>query len=162
MSTKQISAEDSGMKNFFSEPEVLIIGGGYAIVYLAPGVLGGGYEGENHAVKCFNLNGYKKTLLDKPLRVQRIREVKANVGERRLYVISMADGGAGIPSLYLVDTTEGELWSQSAARMTGARNGKLIVALYPQGEEAGYAETQPIGTIYLDLDRIVSQKIYGE
>ena len=162
MGSKQVIAESSGMKNFFSEPEAMIVGGGYALIYQAPGVTGGGFEGENHAVKCFNINGYKKTLLDKPLRVNRIREVQARIGERRLYVISMADGGAGIPYLYLVDITEGELWRQSAARMTGARNGKLIVALYPQGEEAGYEDAKSIGALYLDLDLIVSQKVYVE
>ena len=162
MGSKQVVAEPAGMKVQFGDPQALIVGGGYAIVYQAPGVKGGGYEGENHAVKCFNINGYKKTLIDKPFRVNRIREVQATVGERRLYVVSMADGGAGIPRLYLVDLTEGELWQQSAARMTGARNGKLIVALYPQGEEAGYEGTKSIGTLYLDLDRLVSQKVYVE
>ena len=157
MGSKQVIAESSGMKVQFGDPEVLVVGGGYAIIYQAPGVTGGGFEGENHAVKYFNINGNKKTLLDKPTRVQRIREVRSNNG-RALYVVSMADGGAGIPSLYLVDLTEGELWSQGAARMTGARNGKLIVALYSQGEEAGYEDAKSVGTIYLDLDQLLREK----
>lgn len=158
MGAKQVIAESSGMKNHFSSPEAMIVGGGYAIIYQAPGVTGGGFEGENHAVKHFDIYGTKKTLFDKPLRVQRLREVRTTKGYP-LYVVSMQDGGAGIPHLYLVDKMKGEIWSKGAARMTGARSGKLIVALYPEGEEAGYEDAKPIGTTYLDLDRIVSNML---
>ncbi len=156
--TKQVIAEPSGMKVQFGDPEALIVGGGYAIIYQTPGTAKYGYEGETHAVKHFDINGTKKTLLNKPLRVQHIREVRTTKGYP-LYIVSMADGGAGIPYLYIVDKMKGEIWGKGAARMSGARSGKLIVALYPEGEEAGYEDTKPIGTIYLDIDRMVSHML---
>ena len=158
MGTKQVIAEKSGMTRFSEEPQALIVGGGYGLIYRAPGSAKGGYEGETHAVKHFNIYGTKTTLLNEPLLVNRIREVRTTKGYP-LYVVSMADGGAGIPYLFLVDKQEGVIWERGAARMTGARNGKLIVALYPEGEEAAYPETKPIGTTYLDLDRMVRQML---
>lgn len=153
MGKRQVIAESSGMKNFLSEPQAMIVGGGHAIIYQAPGTAKSGFEGETQAVKRFDVDGIKATLLDEPLNVFRIRKVETN--RTTLYVVSMQDGGAGIPSLYLIHSMAGVLWKKSAARMTGARNGKLIVAFYPEGEEAGYPDAKPVGTIYLDLERLL-------
>ena len=158
MGKKQVVAEKSGMTNFFGEPQALIVGGGYGLIYQAPGSAPGGFEGETQAVKHFNVNGVKTILLNEPLRVNRIREVRSATGYP-LYVVSMQDGGAGIPSLFLVDRQKGVIWQKFAARLSGNRNGKLVVALYPEGEEAGYENTKAIGTTYLDLDRMVRQML---
>ena len=155
---RQAVAEGSGMSSMVGETQALIVGGGYAIIYKAPGNAKGGYEGETQSVKHFDIYGTKKTLLDKPIRVNRIREVRTTKGYP-LYVVSMSDGGAGIPYVYLVDKMKGEIWGRGAARMTGARNGKLIVAIYPGGEESAYPETKPIGTVYLDLDQMVDNML---
>ena len=157
MGKKQVIAE-SGMSGRFSDPQALIISGGYALIYQAPGTAKGGFEGETQSVKHFDIYGTKTTLLNKPLRLNRIREVESDKGYK-LYVVSMQDGGAGIPYVYLVDRQKGEIWHRFAARMTGARNGKLIVALYPEGEAAGYPDAKPIGTTYLDLDRMVNDML---
>ena len=159
--TKQIVAEPSGMTGPLADPQALIIDGGYAIIYQAPGTAPAGYEGETQSVKHFDVKGARKTLLNEPLQLNRIREVEVNLGSgvrHKLYIVSMQDGGAGIPSLYVVDTGLGLLWKKSAARMSGARNNKLIVALYPPGEEAGYSETQPTRNLYLDLYGLMMQQ----
>lgn len=157
---KQLVAEKSDMTNSFINPQALIVGGGYALIYQAPGTAKGGFEGETSAVKYFDVNGARKTLLNEPLRVNRIREIETSLGyglHHKLYVVSMQDGGAGIPSLYLVDKGLGVIWKKFAARMSSARNDKLIVALYPGGEEAGYEDAKPIGTMYLDLNAVMMQ-----
>ena len=148
--TKEVLVE----KKVPYQPHVLIVDGGYAIIYQTRGSAPGGYENETDAVKRYNVNGVKKTILNKPLNVFRLREVRAK-STRNVYVISMADGGAGISTLYLADFTKGELWEQGAARFAGIRNGKVIVSLYTQGEDG--VDAPPIGNLYLDLDKLLNE-----
>lgn len=153
-----ITGED-GAKPVVAEKSILsrsvkplIIGGGYAILYPVRGTKPG-FEGETTALKYYDVNGYKKVLLDQGLGLDSVREVVSQAGHK-LYVASMSDGGAGIPILYVVEAHLGTIWEKFAARMSGARNGKLVVALYSQGEEAGYEDAKPIGTSTIDLDRV--------
>ncbi len=144
---REVLAEKSGMH---SGSQVLIVDSGYAILYQTRGTATGGYENETHAIKRFDVNGTKKTLLNEPLKVQNLREVRAKKG-RIAYVVSMADGGAGIPTLFVVESTLGKIWQKDAARFSGARNGTVVVALFPDGEDG--VDAPSLGNFYLDLDR---------
>ena len=152
---KQLVAEKSGMTNILANPQALIVGGGYALIYQAPGTASG-FEGETNAVKYFDVNGSKRTLLNQGLSVSRIREVETDLGyglSHKLYVVSMEGGETGIPSLYLVDKQLGVIWKKFGARMSGVRNDKLIIALY--SEQSG---DKRIGSIYLDLYKLMMQQ----
>ena len=137
-------------KNTVYKPQVLIVDGGYAIIYETQGMATGGYEGESRAVKRYDVNGVKTTVLDAPLKLFRLREAKGQ-STRNVYVASMHDGGAGISNVYVFDRNGRQLWSRSAAGFAGTRNGKLVIALYPEGEDGVGAPS--IGTVYLDIDK---------
>lgn len=134
--------------------QALVVDGGYALLYHARGSAQGGYENESEAVRRYDVRGTKKTVLDKPLKVRRLREVRAK-STRPVYVVSMADGGAGISTLYLVDSTKGEIWSRGAAQFESARDGKVTVALYPHGEDG--VDAPSTGKLTLDLDALLDK-----
>ena len=156
-STKNVEMPNAYSKNATGQPEQFLIGeDGSALVYESRGTAKGGYENESAAVKRYHSKGTFSVLLDETLGLDRIREYRSSKG-RTAYVISMADGGAGIPYVYVCSTV-GKVWEKRAVRVSGARNGKLILKRYADGEEAGYPDAKPIATLYMDLDTLLASK----
>ena len=128
---------------------------GAALIYEAkPGNgVKGGYENEKAAVGRYLADEGNYVLMEAPLGLDRIRQYQSRRG-RTVYVVSMSDGGAGIPYVYVCSKTD-EVWNKRAVRLAGARNGKLIMKRYVDGEEAGLPDAKPIGTLYLDMDKLL-------
>lgn len=147
------------MPNYSSPIGNHLIGeNGNALIYAIPTSkdFKGGYENESAGVGRYLAQGDFTILLEAPLNLNRIREYRSKKG-RTAYVVSMADGGAGIPYVY-VCSTRGKVWDKRAVRVAGARNGKLILKRFVDGEEAGYPDAKPIGMLYLDLDTLLAAR----
>ena len=151
------SKKQVAIPNYIGRNSSFVIGeNGAALVYEAvPGQgVKGGYENEKAAVGRYLAEGEFYVLMEAPLGLDRIRQYRSRRG-RTAYVISMSDGGAGIPYVY-VCSTSGEVWNKRAVRVNGVRNGKLILNRYVDSEEAGIEGAKPIGTLYLDLDTLLA------
>ena len=129
---------------------------GAALLYPTPSNGKGGYENEKAGVARYLAQGEFYVLMEAPLRLNSMREYRSRRG-RTAYVISMQDGGAGIPYVY-VCSTQGQTWDKRATRVAGVRNGKLILKQYVDGEESGLENAKPIRTLYLDLDSLLDSK----
>ena len=144
------------MPNYVQRSGSYLIGeNGKAVVYeTSPSKdFKGGYENESAAVGRYLAEGEFYVLMEAPVGLDRIRYYRSRKG-RTAYVVSMSDGGAGIPYVYVCSTT-GKTWDKRAVRVAGARNGKLILKQYVDGEESGYPDAKPIKTLYLDLDTLL-------
>lgn len=125
---------------------------GKAIVYESPGKATNGYEGENAAVGRYGTDGKYSVLLDEGLNLESIRAARTHAG-RTAYIISMADGGAGIQTVF-VCSTYGKVWQKRSVGVRSISGGKLVLNRYPNGE-AG-VDAKPIGTMSLDLDTLIN------
>lgn len=121
----------------------------------------GGFEDEGHSLYRYDVaSGDRRKLLAADALIHEVTEARSRAG-RLVYVVSLRDGAVGGPSTSILDPARGELHRQRDAAFDRAADGLVILSLYRQGAFDG-PPPSPIGTVTLDLDRILSPRMNAD
>lgn len=114
---------------------------------------GGGFENEGQSLWRYDsVTGASRKLVAEVFAIRNVREARG-VSGRRVFVLSMVDGGLGAPHIAVIRENGKTVWRQTVARLAAIRNGRIALALLHINDDT--SPIRPRRIVYRRIDALL-------